>query len=153
MIVRIFEGITTHFPARRSEWIAAGGMMLWGFLAGRDPEFFSRSPSYDHMAAMASSQTWAFWTFVIGAGRWIALTINGSFAATIYSRYSPHTRMLMSGASCFLWMQLTLGFLGTGSPPPGIALYIGAVVTDYLNILSAAGDVGKARMAAKNVTS
>lgn len=148
MIVKIFEGVATHFPARRSEWIASVMMMGWGFFVSINPSLFDTSPSYAHMARMADEPAWAFWAVLVGASRFVALSINGTFHDRWYSKFSPHVRALMSLAACFLWVQLFQGLYGSGTWPPGLAIYAGLAVSDLLNAFSATGDAAKSSKAA-----
>ena len=150
MIVRVFEGVATHFPARRSEWLAATMMVGWGRIVAASPDLFDTSPAYRHMANMADESAWAFWATVIGAVRLAALFVNGTFHDKWYSLYSPHVRAVLSFATCFLWCQISLGLYGSGSFPPGLAIFPALAVNDLLNGFSGWNDAGKAAKASQH---
>ncbi|PZU95589.1 MAG: hypothetical protein DI527_00845 [Chelatococcus sp.] len=150
MIVRVFDGVAKHFPARRSEWMGAVMMFGWGRFVANDGDLFDKAVAYQHMARMADEATWAYWATAIGLIRLAALLINGSFHDRWYSKYSPHVRGVMSFFACFLWCQLSLGLFGSGTLPPALAIYPVLAVNDLLNVFSAARDAGKSVKAAAN---
>jgi hypothetical protein len=139
---RLYLGIAHHFPARRSEWVTAGVMVVWGFiLIGPDPTFV-QSKAWAQMAAFMSETTWGKVAIWIGGFRLLALVINGTFAGTWYGRWSPHVRALASFLTCFLWFQISFGLWASDVLTTGLAVYPGLLVLDAMNVVAALKDAG-----------
>jgi len=147
MIVRIATGIKRHFPTRVSEWFLSGALVAWGWILLSPGDTFSASPSFAHMAVMASERTWGLAAITVGLVRVVALIINGTFADTGYSRASPYVRAIMSILACFVWAQITLGLIGAPNTSTGLAVYPILFLLDSWNCVRAAGDAGEARKA------
>ncbi|TCR60924.1 hypothetical protein [Bosea sp. BK604] len=143
VILRVYRGIHDHFPARRSEWVLAGIMVVWGWILFGPDETFARSVSWAQMAALAGEGTWAVWAIATGVFRFAALIVNGTFHDTWYGRWSPHVRMVASFLSCFLWLQITFGLLAAETTTTGLAVYPGLLVLDLMNVVAAASDAAK----------
>ncbi len=143
IILRVYTGIRDHFPARRSEWVLAGMMVIWGNLLLLPHQIFMQSPAWAPLAAWASETVWGWCAVVIGVFRLLALLINGTFHQSWYGRYSPHIRMLASFLSCFIWTQLVWGLAKNAYPTTGLAIYPGLLLLDLMNVVAAASDAGK----------
>lgn len=150
IILRISQGIAEHFPARRSEWVLAGMMVVWGWLLLSPGPIFNQSPAWAMLAAWAPEYVWGWGAVLIGSFRMVALLINGTFHHSWYSRYSPHVRMLASFLSCFIWLQLTIGLLNAPYLTTGLAVYPGLLLLDLMNVVAAASDAGKMDKARKH---
>lgn len=138
--VRLYLGIHDHFPARRSEWVLATIMMVWGWiLIGPEP-VFAQSKAWAQMAVIMNEATWGWLAIWIGVFRLIALVINGTFAGTWYGRWSPHVRMLAAFLACFLWFQITFGLINSDAATTGLAVYPGLLLLDAMNIVAASKD-------------
>lgn len=137
---RLYLGITDHFPARRSEWVLAGIMVVWGWLLLGPDTVFNGNPAWAQMAAMMQEETWGWLAIGVGAFRLAALIINGTFAGTWYGRWSPHVRAFASFLSCFLWFQIAFGLWASGAATTGLAVYPGLLVLDAMNIVAASQD-------------
>lgn len=122
LIVRVASGVSRHFAARAAEWALAAVIFLWGWVLLLPHATFDL-PAYHIMRAMAPETVWGFACVLIGVVRLGALVVNGTFANTAYSRWSPHVRMGMSFLSVFFWYSVTMTFL-TGSSPPGTGLAV-----------------------------
>ena len=142
IIVRVADGIREHFPARRSEWVIAGIMVVWGCIV-IDPAPVFTTPAWAPMAALASEATWGWTAVLIGAFRLLALIINGTFAETWYGRRSPHVRAFASFLSCFIWLQISWGLWVSDTMTTGLSVYPGLLVLDLMNVVAAASDAGK----------
>ena len=150
IILRVYTGIAEHFPARRSEWVLAGMMVVWGWLLLSPGAIFNQSPAWAMLAAWAPEYVWGWGAVLIGSFRMIALLINGTFYTSWYGRYSPHIRMLASFLSCFIWLQLTIGLLNAPYLTTGLAVYPGLLLLDLMNVVAAASDAGKMDKARKH---
>lgn len=137
---RIFLGITDHFPARRSEWVLAFVMMVWGYILLRPEPTFTNSVAWSQMTAIWSEQVWGWLAVSIGGFRVAALVINGTFSNSWYGRWSPHVRAVASFLSCFLWFQIVFGLIGSGAVTTGLAVYPGLFILDAMNIVAASKD-------------
>jgi len=138
--VRLYLGIHDHFPARRSEWVLACILVVWGWILLRPAEVFAGNPAWSQMAAIMSEQTWGRVAVTIGSFRLLALIINGTFAKTWYGRWSPHVRALASFLSCFVWFQISFGLVASEAATTGLAVYPGLLLLDAMNIVSATRD-------------
>lgn len=141
--LRIYRGIHDHFPARRSEWVLAGIMVVWGWMLVSPEQVFEQSRAWRQMASLAGESTWGWAAIWIGGFRLCALIVNGTFADTWYGRRSPHVRSLASFLSCFLWLQISFGLLAAETTTTGLAVYPGLLVLDLMNVVAAASDAAK----------
>lgn len=148
LIVKVAQGIKSHLPARAAEWALGAILFNWGWILLLPRETMGRQ-AYELMLAIAPEPAWGIGCLVIGAIRLIALVINGTFADTAYSRFSPHVRTAMSGLSCFFWLQIVLSF-ALAPPGTGIAVYPVLLVLDLYSAYRAAGDAKHSDMAARN---
>lgn len=138
--VRLYLGIHDHFPARRSEWVLAGIMVVWGWILIKPSTTFGGNPAWSQMAAMMSESSWGWLAVTIGTFRLVALVVNGTFAGTWYGRWSPHVRALASFLTCFIWFQISFGLWISDAATTGLAVYPGLLVLDAMNIVAATKD-------------
>lgn len=150
IVLRLAHGIRSHFPARVSEWALAAALTTWGYILLLPQDTFAISPAYRHMAAMASETKWGSAAVTIGGVRLLALIINGTFAETPYGKISPHVRGLTAFFSCFAWVQILIGLLGSGDAVPGIGIVFWVLVLDIYNTVRAFGDAGDVDRVRKN---
>jgi hypothetical protein len=54
---------------------------------------------------------------MIGLVRLLALIVNGTFADSIYARWSPHVRGVCAFLSCGIWFPLWAGFFAVSGAP------------------------------------
>lgn len=138
--VRLYLGIHDHFPARRSEWVLAGIMVVWGWILISPSPTFAGNKAWSQMAAMMSETGWGWFAIGIGTFRLLALIINGTFSGTWYGRWSPHVRAFASFLTCFLWFQISFGLWVSDAATTGLAVYPGLLVLDAMNIVAATKD-------------
>jgi hypothetical protein len=137
---RLYLGIAHHFPARRSEWVLAGILVVWGWLLTQPGETFASNPAWAQMSLWMSEDAWGRFAIAIGSFRLVALLVNGSFSGTWYGRWSPHVRALASFMSCFLWFQISFGLWASDAATTGLAVYPGLLLLDAMNIIAASRD-------------
>lgn len=137
---RLYFGIADHFPARRSEWVLASIMLVWGWILIGPADTFSQSKAWAQMAAIMPESSWGIFAIWVGTFRLAALIINGTFSGTWYGRWSPHVRALASFLSCFLWFQISFGLWASDAATTGLAVYPGLFVLDAMNIVAALKD-------------
>jgi len=142
IIRRIRHGVIEHFPIRASEWVMASAMTSWGLIVLVVDRMFDQTFAWQMMAAMADENAWGAGAVAVGVLRLIALLLNGTFAGSWYSTYSPHVRAAMSMASCFLWLSISIGLLFSGSASTGMVIYPHLFFLDAVNYYRAMGDVG-----------
>jgi hypothetical protein len=58
-------------------------------------------------------------------------------------RRSPHVRALTSFVSALVWFEISIGFLQSGAPTTGLAIYPWLFLLDTFNTVRAMGDAGK----------
>lgn len=138
--VRLYLGIHDHFPARRSEWVLAGIMAVWGWILIGPVGVFAQTKAWSQMAAIMPENAWGWFAISVGVFRLLALIVNGTFAGTWYGRWSPHVRALASFLSCFLWFQISFGLWNSDAATTGLAVYPGLLVLDAMNIVAASKD-------------
>lgn len=138
--VRLYLGIHDHFPARRSEWVLAGILVVWGSILIGPDETFSGNRAWSQMVAIMPESSWGWFAICVGAFRLLALIINGTFSRTWYGRWSPHVRALASFLTCFLWFQISFGLWNSDAATTGLAVYPGLLVLDAMNIVAATRD-------------
>lgn len=137
---RLYLGIADHFPARRSEWVLAGILVVWGWILIAPAETFAQSKAWAQMAAIMPEHSWGVFAIWVGLFRLLALIVNGTFAGTWYGRWSPHVRALASFLTCFLWFQISFGLWASDAATTGLAVYPGLLVLDAMNIVAASKD-------------
>lgn len=139
MIVSLHE----HFKIRITDWLLSAMLLSWGFaLMWTDPRVWAL-PTFSGLARIADQQTWAVVALIIGLSRLSALFVNGAV------RRSPHLRAIGAFLTCFIWVQLTLGFLWSDLAGPGIALFPWLALADAFNVYRAAMDAGASDKRAK----
>ncbi len=138
--VRLYLGIHDHFPARRSEWVLAGILTVWGYILIGPDQTFAGNRAWSQMAAIMTENAWGYFAICVGVFRLLALVVNGTFAGTWYGRWSPHVRALASFLTCFLWFQISFGLWNSDAATTGLAVYPGLLVLDAMNIVAASKD-------------
>jgi len=147
MIVRIVTGVKTHFEARFVEWVMATSLTFWGLNLVGETTAWSNAAAWAGMLRIASEETWGAICIIAGALWLTALTINGTFANTWYSRYSPVVRGCMAIAAAMIWFQVYLSVVtaqtsGSGIYPLPLALSVWCVWHAWRDI-GRAGTNGK----------
>lgn len=145
-IIRVFSGISDHFPSRASSWVTAGMCSHMGFLFLADPKLFTYQHSFGAMERVMSQHQWGMVCLTIGVLRLAALAINGSFPTL---RWSPHIRAATSLLTCFVWLQFTLSFMASPVESSGEAIYPYLLLLDIWNGFSAAKEAGATRSYAR----
>lgn len=146
--VRVIDGIVEHFPARRSEWALAAMMATVGALL-LDPAvtFTPGVMLFQTLSAVATENEWGWACLGFGGARLIALFINGSFANSYWSRWSPHIRGAFAFLSCFFWLTITFGLLVSFKPYFALGIYPYLLLLDLSNVSQAFHDAGEADQA------
>lgn len=122
------------FPIRVTEWLLAGIMFSWSIVCWQVSASEWDTPFYAGLAVLGDANTWAFFAFVIGAGRIAALAINGAW------RPSPHLRAAGAFLACFMWLQITLGIMAADLTAFGMAIYPWLLIADIYNVFRASHD-------------
>lgn len=148
LIVKVLRGIQSHLPARASEWALGAILFNWGWILLLPRETFSRE-AYALMLAVMPENAWGAGCLLLGAVRLLALVVNGTFASTAYSRFSPHVRTGMSVLSCFFWLQIVLSF-ALAPAGTGMAVYPVLLVLDLYCAYRASRDAQHSDEVARN---
>lgn len=107
MFVRVVTGISTHFEARFIEWAMAASIAVWGWnLRYVEPESFAKSEAWVVLNRVAGQEFWSASGIIIGTCWLVALTINGTFAGTLYSKVSPYVRGLAAFFAALFWFHV-----------------------------------------------
>lgn len=138
--------LTKTFPVRVCEWLLAGMMVSWGVVMwNHDAAQFS-NPAYSGLSRIADQHAWGAIVCSIGLLRLAALFRNGGW------RPSPHLRAGGAFLACFVWLQISLGFMSAESVTTGIAIYPWLLLADIYNVFRATSDArdsdDRARMVA-----
>lgn len=143
--IQVLNGVTHHFPARRSEWALSAMMFLTGLLLLHpDVMFDERVTLFRTLAAIASEVVWGWLCLGFGAARLAALLVNGTFGGAAYSRWSPHVRGGFAFMSCFYWATITIGLLASMRPLFALGCYPMLLLLDISNVHQAFLDAGEA---------
>lgn len=141
---RISRGVRDHLYVRRSEWACAAVITWWGLSLALPGETFKLSPTYSGLAAVAPEWAWSAVCLFVGVFRLIALTINGTFRETWYSRYSPHVRAGTAYVTGLIYFLIVYGILLQFTLPVSTALgaYAALAFLDFSNALGTARESG-----------
>jgi hypothetical protein len=153
----IVSGVWEHFPTRAIEWLLSLIMVDWGLRLLGSGDVLGGSPAW--LALVNSAQLWwpmfsadTVWgtvAFVGGAVGIGALTLNGTFAGTVYAKYSPHVRMAMALLRSFIWFEIVLSILGAPLSS-GNSVYRWFLVFDLWCVFHTSADLANARAARKH---
>lgn len=136
---RIASGIRKHLPARASEWALSAILLIWGLNCLLTPGYLDR-PAWQVLGAWGSQSLWGCAALTIALSRFIALVINGTFADTSWSRFSPHVRAAMAFLSCFFWMSQALSVWATETTATGLSTPAVLFALDIYNIVRTSTD-------------
>lgn len=147
IIARLYRGVSSHFPARASEWALAAILFLWGLNAMFTPDYFNR-PLWLPLREMLPEELvllppplfWGGGALLVAVLRLGALIVNGTFADTAWSRFSPHVRMLMSVLSCFFWTTQVLSVWASEQVWTGLSTSAVLLALDLYNIVRTSSD-------------
>lgn len=118
---------------RLAEWHLAFAMLVSGIVLLSGGDTFALDP-YAVIRSIASEDTWGWFLLGVGGLRVAVLTINGTLP-----RGSPHLRATLSGISAVIWSVLFSGYLTSHVPSLMIAVTGAAILTEFVNIIRAAG--------------
>lgn len=141
--LKVVPGVRTHFWARKNEWIMSSWMVVWGMNMILKPgdDFETASGVWDGLAYWFGAD-WVFCSIMVAAGMagLLALTVNGTFHDTVYSRYSPLVRALSAFVGCGLWFMVWLSTLASSSQ--GAVAYWVPTLFEALITYKAIGEFG-----------
>lgn len=129
----LYASVAHRFRLRLAEWHLAIAMFLAGLVLLLPGETFALDP-YIVLRGLAAEDTWGWAMVGVGLVRMMVLGINGSLP-----RGSPHLRALFSGISAVMWTVLFTGYLSSHVMSLMIAVTGAAIVTEFVNIIRAAG--------------
>lgn len=133
LILRLARGITSHFPARASEWALAVIMINLGLLLAVPGESLS-SPGHQLLLDIAPEGWWAASCITFGMARLAVLTINGVLPI------SPHVRVVFSFMAGMFWLHVSFSLALGGVVNFGLATAPVFVGLEFWNGLRASGD-------------
>jgi hypothetical protein len=129
MFLRVVTGIRKHFDDRSIEWAMAGISMYWGWTVAQPGVAWSNEAAWAGMIRLGqwlgfpagAEENWWGVLCMVAGGFWIiALTINGTFAKTVYSRVSPYVRCFAAVGACFFWGQVLMSVTAVQTSGSGI---------------------------------
>lgn len=142
MFIRIVTGIRTHFEARVVEWVMGGTLIWWGSKLVGPNDAWSNPDAWAGMLLWMDENTWGWNCIGLGIARLLALGVNGTFADTLYSRFSPVVRGLSAGLSATLWFLVFLSVSAVSTSGSGI--YQLPLVLELWCVIHAWRDSGRA---------
>lgn len=134
LFAHITKSFRETFPARASEWALAVMLMNWAIVLTLLPNVFEQQAYFAPMNALMKQTSWAYVCLAVSAVRLTVLIVNGML------KRSPHLRALTSFFSALVWFEISIGFLQTGSPTTGLAIYPVLFALDTFNTARAMGD-------------
>lgn len=108
MFLRIVTGIREHFDARVIEWGMGSFILYYGFGLAGPANGWTVPAAWAGMLQYLPENGWGLVCIALGVARLLALGINGTFAGTIYSRFSPTVRGICAIASATFWFMVIL---------------------------------------------
>lgn len=142
---RITRGVRDHLYVRRSEWGCAAVITWWGVSLLTPGETFAVSPTYAGLARLADEWVWGWFCLTLGLFRLAALTVNGTFRESWYSKYSPHVRAVTAYLTGMVYFLIVYGVAVTGLSFPlstGLGAYLALAFLDVGNALGTAKESG-----------
>lgn len=143
MFIRVVTGIAEHFDVRFPEWLGAGILIWWGGNLVLTPVSWTNPGAWSLMLSMLSEDNWGLVCVAAGCFWATALTVNGTFADTAYTRFSPNVRGLCALLSAAIWFLAFMSVLTAESSGRGI--YILPLAMSVWCVFNAWRDVGRAR--------
>lgn len=143
MFIRVVTGIREHFDVRFPEWLGASALIGWGLNLVVTPVSWNTPQAWTLMLSFMPEDSWGLLCVVAGCLWLVALTINGTFATTAYSRYSPNVRGACALASVFIWFLVFMSVLTAQSSGRGI--YWVPLVLSMWCVFNSWRDVGRRR--------
>lgn len=145
MFIRIVAGIRDHFEQRFIEWGMAATATYWGWTVAQPNEAWTNKAAWAGMLRLAPEDVWGVLCMLAGGFWLLALTINGTFAATIYARYSPWVRAAAASGSAVVWFQVVISVSAVQTSGSGI--YPLPLVFSLWCVFNAWRDTGEERRA------
>lgn len=142
MFFRIVTGVTQHFESRITEWAMSVTIVWWGTRL-LDPSNPWNSAAWAKMLFWMPETAWGTLCVCLGLLRLVALTINGTFADTAYSKFSPHVRGVTAVLGATVWFMVFLSVSSVPSSSSGI--YQLPLGLDLWCVFHAWREVGRAR--------
>lgn len=130
-----------HLNDRAMEWFSAGVMLSWATTLAYPGDTLA-SPSFSAFHRFGLTETFWVWAFACcGAGRMVALAINGAMQPT-----TPIIRMIGAMVGAWSWAQVSMlitegTFLQTGTPSTGSGVYALLALAEAISVYRAAVDV------------
>jgi hypothetical protein len=145
MFFRVVTGIRDHFEARVTEWIMGASLTYYGLGLVGEGDFWTNPKAWAGMTQYMGENGWGWLCVGLGLGRLAALAINGTFADTVYSRYSPLVRGFTAIASAAFWFMVILSVSAVASA--GSRIYPLPLVLELWCVFHAWRDTGRAKAA------
>ena len=145
MFIRIVTGIRDHFESRIVEWVMGAAILNYGLGLVSPGTAWTNPDPWRVLAYYAPENAWGWLCVLLGLLRLIALVVNGTFADTAYSRFSPHVRGVTALGALGFWMMVLLSVSASGSI--GSRIYILPLVLEVWCIFHAWRDTGRAKAA------
>jgi hypothetical protein len=145
MFIRIVTGIRDHFESRVTEWIMGASITWYGLRLVGPENAWSNPEAWAGMTRIMSEDAWGWVCIGLGLIRLVALVINGTFANTAYSRFSPHVRGVSAVLGAGFWFMVFLSVSVASTSGSGI--YQLPLVLDCWCVYHAFRDTGRARAA------
>ena len=107
--LKVWPGVRSHFRSRDVEWVMALWLIIWGgnLMLKPGESLVTHTGIWDGLRYWFHAD-WVVASIMATAGvaNLVALTINGTFADTVYSRYSPLVRSITMGIGSLVWLSV-----------------------------------------------
>lgn len=139
MFLRVVTGIRDHFDQRVVEWSVAAVSTYWGWTVAQTGKAWTNEAAWVGMLRIAPEDVWGVLCMLAGGAWIVALALNGTFAGTLYARYSPLVRGLAAVGAASVWFQVVMSVSavqtsGSGIYPLPLALSIWCVVNAWRDV-------------------
>jgi hypothetical protein len=122
VFLRVVTDIRRHFEARIAEWALAVYLLNYGLGLLSPGSGWTQPAAWAGMTQYLTQGQWGTICVAIGLLRLVALAINGTFADTLYARYSPTVRGICAGLSATFWFMVILSL--SAVPSVGSRAYL-----------------------------
>ena len=141
-MLRLVDGVRSHFVYRMPEWMLSGLLGLLGMQFLRSGDLFATSRTYSVIAHLVSETVWGSSALGISFFWLVALVLNGTFAWFV--RWSKWVRSLSAFAASGFWSLSALGLYEANPHSPAWINNAGYAVMAFIVSLITAREVGRA---------
>lgn len=137
----LWFGMFDNFRMRAAAWIMSATLTWIGLCFLQDGTLFNDHDTgfrYVYLGRILGQHEWAWIILGIGGFRLLAHVVNGTFENF---PWSAHIRCVGAAVSCFVWVNIWLGFVQHNIWSPAAGVYFGLLTVDCFNTYVAALEI------------